>query len=95
MKKYYIESRRRGISYLQIKRMADLIGHMLHRNCPLKHVNEEMIEGRVEVTGRRERRRKELLDDLKEKRGYWKLKEKALDSTLWRIRFGRGLWTYR
>jgi len=39
------------------------------------------------MTGRRGRRRKELLDDLKEKRGYTKLKEEALD--LWRTRFGR------
>jgi hypothetical protein len=31
-----------------------------------------------------------LLDDLKEKRRYWKLKEEALDRTLWRSRFGRG-----
>jgi hypothetical protein len=30
------------------------------------------------VTERRGRRRKQLLDDLKEKRGYWKLKEKAI-----------------
>jgi hypothetical protein len=29
----------------------------------------------MEVTLRRGRRRKKLLDDLKEKRGYWKLKE--------------------
>jgi hypothetical protein len=28
--------------------------------------------------------------DLKERRGYWKLKEEALDRTVWRIRFGRG-----
>jgi len=41
------------------------------------------------VTGRRGGRRKQLLDDLKEKRGYWKLKEEALDRTLWRTRFGR------
>jgi hypothetical protein len=34
--------------------------------------------------------RKQLLDDLKEKRIYWKLKEEALDRTLWRTRFGRG-----
>ena len=59
-----------------------MIGHVLYRNCPLKHVNEEMIEGRVEVTGRRERRRKELLADLKEKRGYWKLKEEAIGITV-------------
>jgi hypothetical protein len=42
------------------------------------------------MTGRRGRRRKQLLDDLKEKRRYWKLKEEALDRTLWRTRFGRG-----
>jgi hypothetical protein len=42
------------------------------------------------MTGRRGRRRKQLLDDLKEKRRYWKLKEEALDCTVWRIRFVRG-----
>jgi hypothetical protein len=47
-------------------------------------------EGRVEVTGRRGRRGKQLLDVIKEKRGYWKLKEEALDRTLWRTGFGRG-----
>jgi hypothetical protein len=44
----------------------------------------------MEMTGRRERRRKQLLDDFKEERGYWKLKDEALDRTLWRTRFGRG-----
>jgi hypothetical protein len=34
------------------------------------------------MTGRRGRGRKRLLDDLKEKRRYWKLKEEALDRTL-------------
>jgi len=42
------------------------------------------------MTGRRGRRRKQLLDGLKEKRGYRKLKEEELDRTLWRVRFGRG-----
>jgi hypothetical protein len=42
------------------------------------------------MTGRRGRRHKQLLDYLKEKRRYWKLKEEALDDTLWRTRFGRG-----
>jgi len=42
------------------------------------------------VTGRRGRRRKQLLDDPKGIRGYRKLKEKELDRTLWRVRFGRG-----
>jgi hypothetical protein len=41
------------------------------------------------MTGRLGRRHKQLLDDLKEKRRYWKLKEEALDRTLWRTRFGR------
>jgi hypothetical protein len=44
----------------------------------------------IEMTGRRGRRRKQLLDDLKEKRRYHKLKEEALDRTLWRTGFGRG-----
>jgi hypothetical protein len=42
------------------------------------------------VTGRPGRRRRKLLDDLKERRGYSHLKEEALDRTIWRARFGRG-----
>ena len=43
----------------------------------------------MEVTGRRDRRRKQLMDGLKENRGYWKLKEETLDRMLWRTRCGR------
>jgi len=43
------------------------------------------------VTGRRGRRRRKLLDDLRERRGYSHLKEEALDSTMWRACFGGGL----
>jgi hypothetical protein len=71
-------------------RKANWIGHILHRNCLLKHVTEGKLEGRIEMTGRRGRRSKQLLDDLKEKRRYWKLKEEALDCILWRTCFGRG-----
>jgi hypothetical protein len=39
----------------------------LRRNCLLKHVIEGKLEGRIEMTGRRGRRRKQLLNDLKEK----------------------------
>jgi hypothetical protein len=39
--------------------------------------------------GIRVRRRRQLLDDLKKIRGYWKLKEEVLDRILWRTRFGR------
>jgi hypothetical protein len=42
------------------------------------------------VTGRRGRRRRKLLDDLKERRGYCHLKEEALDRSMWRARCGRG-----
>ena len=42
------------------------------------------------MTGRRGIRRKQLLDDLKEKRGYWKLKAEAIDRTVWRSGFRRG-----
>ena len=39
---------------------------------------------------RRGERSKQLMDDLKEKKWYWKLKEEALDRTFWRTRFERG-----
>jgi len=41
------------------------------------------------VTVRRGRKRKQLLDDLKEIIGYWKLKEEAPDRSV-ETRFGRG-----
>jgi hypothetical protein len=47
-------------------------------------------KGRIEVTGKRGRRRRKLLDDLKERRGCSHLKDEALDRTMWRARFGRG-----
>jgi hypothetical protein len=37
------------------------------------------------------RRRKKLLDDLKDGRGYSHLNEEALDRIMWRDRFGRGV----
>ena len=44
----------------------------------------------MEVTRRRGKRRKKLLDDLKEMRGYCHLNEEALDRTMWRNRFRGG-----
>jgi predicted urease superfamily metal-dependent hydrolase len=38
-----------------------------------------VIEGDIEGIGRQGRRHKQLLDDLKQTRRYWKLKEEALD----------------
>ena len=42
------------------------------------------------MTGRRGRRRRKVLDDIKERTGYSHLKEEALDRSMWRVRFGRG-----
>ena len=72
------------------KRKANWIGHILCRNCFLQWVIEGMIKGEIEVTGRRGTRRRKLLDDLKERRGYSHLKEEALNCTMRSARFGRG-----
>jgi hypothetical protein len=56
---------------------------------PLQRVIEGKVKGGIEVIGRRGRRRGKLLDDLKERRGYFQLKEEALDSSMWRSRFAR------
>jgi hypothetical protein len=69
---------------------ANWIGHILHRNCLLQRGIEGKIKGGIEVTGRRGRRRRKLLDNLKEKRGYHHLKEETLDRTVWIGLFGRG-----
>jgi hypothetical protein len=67
--------------------MANWIGHIFRRNFLLKHIIEGKIGG---ITGRQGTGRKQPLGDLKETRRYWKLKEEALDLTVWRTRFGRG-----
>jgi hypothetical protein len=72
------------------KGKANWIGHISRRNYLLKQVIEVMIKGELEVVRRRGRRRKKLLDDLKDGRGYSHLKEEALDRTLWRNHVGRG-----
>jgi hypothetical protein len=57
----------------RIKRIkANWIGHILRNNCLIQHVIKGKIGERTEVVGRRGRKRKQLLDSLKEKRGYWK-----------------------
>ena len=61
------------------KKEGELIGHFSHGNCLLKHVIEGEIDGR---------RGRQLQDNLKEMRGNWKLKKKAVDRTVWKTRFG-------
>jgi hypothetical protein len=69
----------RNILHEISKRKANWISHILRRNCLLQQVIEGTINGGVEVTGRRERRRRKLL---KERRGYSHLKGEALDRTV-------------
>jgi hypothetical protein len=68
---------------------TELFSHISRRNCLLKHITEGKIRGRIEVTGRWGRRSKKLLNDSKENTGYCKLKEEAVDHTLWRTGFWR------
>jgi len=59
----------RNILHEIIKRKANWIGHILRRNCLLQRVIEGNLKIGIEVTGRRGRRRRKILDDLKERRG--------------------------
>jgi hypothetical protein len=79
-----------GKYYLVNEEMYSWICDILHSNCLVEHVTAGKIEGGIEVTGRQGRRRKRLLDAIKETKGYWELKTEALDRILWRIYFGIG-----
>jgi hypothetical protein len=50
--------------------------------CFLKRVIKEKAKERMDVKGRRGRRRKHILGELKKRRGYWKWQEEALDCPL-------------
>ena len=76
MKKCYLVNEQRNILHEIRKQKANWIGHILRRNCLLKQVIEGKIKGEMEVARRRGRRRKKLLDDLKERRGE--------DTLIWR-----------
>jgi hypothetical protein len=58
------------------KRKANWIGHILRRTAFYNGLLKETFKGEKEVTGRQGRRRRKLLDDLKERRGYFHLKGK-------------------
>jgi hypothetical protein len=76
----------RNILHTVRRRKAKWIEHISHRNCFLSHINE----GKIIETRRQGTRCKQLLNDLKEARRYWKLKEEAQDRTFWRTQFGKG-----
>ena len=72
------------------RRKANWIGHILRRNCLIKHVVEGKVEGRIEVPVRRGRKPRKLLDDIKEKKGYCIFNEEALFCPLRRTSIGKG-----
>ena len=72
------------------ERGVALVVHKSVVRSVVKKIIEGKIKGEMEVTGRRGGRRRKLLDDLKDRRGYSHLKEEALDRTMWRSRFGGG-----
>ena len=81
--KYYLRVKdQRNILHEISKRKANWMGHILRRNCLLQRVIEGKIKGGIEVTRRHGRRRRKLLDDLKERREYSHLKEEALDRSI-------------
>jgi hypothetical protein len=90
MEKYYLESRSREISCMKKVngKLSGLVAFCVE-TAFLLQVIEGKIKGGIEVTGRRGRRRRKLLDDLKERRRYSHLKEKSLDRTMWCARLGR------
>ena len=64
----------RNVLHTIEKRKASWIGHILSRNCLLKHVIEGKIKGISEGKTRKEN--KQLLSDLAETRRHWKLNRK-------------------
>jgi hypothetical protein len=82
----------RNILYTIKISKVNCIGHILRTNCHLPSVIAGKMEERIEVTGRRERRHRHPPNNLEENRGYWKLKQEALDCNVWRTCF-EGLWT--
>ena len=82
---------KRNILHTIKRRKANWIGHILWRNCLLKHITEGKIKGRMAVMERWGGGHKQLLDDLKEKRGYWKVKEVTLDRILLRTGFEKSV----
>jgi hypothetical protein len=72
------------------RRKCIWVDHIFVMNCLLKHIIEGKAEGRIEVSWRSGR--KQVLDDCRESKEYWKLQQKASDRALWRTRFGSRYW---
>jgi hypothetical protein len=85
----------RNILYEISKRKAKSIGHILCRNCLLQQVIEGKVKVVIEMTGRQGRRRRKLLDEPKERRGYLHLREEALDRHYVEKSLWKRFWTCR
>ena len=79
-----IGEKRAFLNYI-LRRKANWIGRILRRKNCLLH---DAIEGQMtEVKEVRRKRRKQLLDDLGNRRRYWELKEEAEDRNKWKLQF--------
>jgi hypothetical protein len=73
----------------RVRNTEVLHGEKEERNIPYT-VKRGNLQGNTKGKIIQGRRCKQLLDEFKEKRGYWKLKEEALDRPVRRTGFGRG-----
>jgi len=80
-----VKEEKNNINYKEV-RLTGLVAACV--KLPSKTRCGRNTEGRIEVKGTRGRRRKQPLDGHNEKSGYCKLKQKTLDRTVWRSRFG-------
>jgi len=79
-----VEVLQRVGGWLILYKKAKSIGKILHVNCLLNNIIEGKIEGRIKVTGRQGRRRKQLIT---ENISYCELKEEALVRSSWKTGF--------
>jgi hypothetical protein len=77
------------------KRKANWIGHILRRNCLLKHFCEGKKKREMEVTRRGGRRRRTLLDDFKGHERILSFEEGSSISHYEEESFWRRIWTCR
>jgi hypothetical protein len=77
-----------------------LLGILIFKGLTVRRLYKSFgIKGLLSYKGREgsdkkmRKRRKKLVDDLKDRRGYSHLKEEALDCTMWRNCFRKMLWT--
>jgi hypothetical protein len=70
-----LEEERNILPHAIKRRKTNWMGHSSRTNWLIKLIIEGKIEERIEMTGRRGRRRNQLMDDFKEARGFWKLKK--------------------